>query len=225
MSSPGRTLVAVGLAMLKDHIDISRRRIVYLTTYRLAGVEHVGVVHQQRVYALPETGPRTMLDLIDAGQGELARASHSVDSQAGVDLAEIEVLPPIPRLRRNVFCVGKNYVDHGLEFQASGFDTANSHSRPKSPIVFIKATTSVIGHGADVAAYRDPTCTTDYEVAVVIGIGGSAIPAASALRHVFGYTIVNDVTARELQRRHGQWFLGKSLDTFCPMGPWIATAY
>jgi 2-keto-4-pentenoate hydratase/2-oxohepta-3-ene-1,7-dioic acid hydratase in catechol pathway len=124
-------------------------------------------------------------------------------------------------------CVGKNYYDHAHEFDKSGFNaTADASAVPDCPIIFTKAPSSVIGPGEDIPGHLDPTKSVDYEVelAVVIGKGGRKISKKDALKHVFGYTIVNDVTARHLQSQHKQWFLGKSIDGFCPMGPWLVTA-
>jgi 2-keto-4-pentenoate hydratase/2-oxohepta-3-ene-1,7-dioic acid hydratase in catechol pathway len=140
-----------------------------------------------------------------------------------VPLASVRLLAPIPRPRKNVFCVGRNYMEHVEEgARAGGF----SAKLPEHPQFFTKAPTAVTGPDADVRL--DPTVTRrlDYEVelAVIIGPGGRDIPREQALDHVFGYTILNDVTARDLQRRHEQWFKGKSLDTTCPIGPWIVTA-
>jgi 2-keto-4-pentenoate hydratase/2-oxohepta-3-ene-1,7-dioic acid hydratase in catechol pathway len=137
-----------------------------------------------------------------------------------VRLAEEELLAPIWDPARNVFCDGKNYADHVKELSASGGDL------PEHPSFFTKATGSVNGPFAPIPAHVGVTGRLDYEgeLGVVIGRGGAGIPAEEALSHVFGYTIVNDVTARDLQKDHLQWFKGKSLDGFCPMGPWIVTA-
>jgi 2-keto-4-pentenoate hydratase/2-oxohepta-3-ene-1,7-dioic acid hydratase in catechol pathway len=149
---------------------------------------------------------------------------------SAVPLSDVAVLAPIPRPRRNIICVGKNYYDHAAEFSASGFDQsdtgADDHGVPSHPIFFTKAPSTVIGPDDSVDSHRQLTRALDYEaeIAVIIGRGGTRIPRSSAWEHVWGYTIVNDVTARDLQRDHAQWFLGKSLDTFCPMGPWIVTA-
>ena len=138
------------------------------------------------------------------------------------------LLAPIPLPQRNVFCVGKNYHEHAKEFSQSGFDTsaAKGEIAPAAPVVFTKAPSSVIACHDTVSAFSDLTQQLDYEaeLAVIIGKGGRGISKADALGHVWGYTIVNDVTARDLQQKHRQWFLGKSMDTFCPMGPWIVTA-
>ena len=128
----------------------------------------------------------------------------------------MRLLAPIPSPARNVFCLGRNYADHAAERGAAA---------PDHPVYFTKPGTAVVGPGDDVV-HHAITKELDYEVelAVVIGTGGRDIPRAEALRHVFGYTIINDVTARDLQKRHNQWFKGKSLDTFCPMGPMLVTA-
>jgi 2-keto-4-pentenoate hydratase/2-oxohepta-3-ene-1,7-dioic acid hydratase in catechol pathway len=138
------------------------------------------------------------------------------------------LLAPHARPPRNVLCVGKNYREHVAEFTSSGFDhTALDGDGHEFPfVVFTKPWTSIVGPGAPIEF--DPLLTTaiDYEVelAVVIGRGGRNVPVDRALEHVFGYTVINDVTARDLQQRHRQWFIGKSLDSFCPMGPFVVTA-
>ncbi|HEY0561552.1 MAG TPA: fumarylacetoacetate hydrolase family protein [Frankiaceae bacterium] len=147
----------------------------------------------------------------------------------GVPLAAVTLLAPVPRPRRNIFCVGKNYSEHAREFGSSGYDhsagTGSDHV-PDKPVVFTKAPSTVVGPDAEVEAHPTVTKELDYEaeLAVIIGRGGRDIPASRALEHVWGYTAVNDVTARDRQRDHKQWFLGKSLDTHCPMGPWALTA-
>lgn len=144
-----------------------------------------------------------------------------------VGLSTVHLLAPIPRPARNVFCVGKNYHDHSAEFAASGYDaTDRAAAVPKLPIFFTKPPTSVIGPGEPIDPHRGLTSSLDYEVelTVIIGRGGRSIPRERAMEHVWGYTLINDITARDLQRDHVQWFLGKSLDTFCPMGPLAVTA-
>jgi 2-keto-4-pentenoate hydratase/2-oxohepta-3-ene-1,7-dioic acid hydratase in catechol pathway len=144
----------------------------------------------------------------------------------GRPLASVKLLAPFPRPRRNVFCVGKNYHEHAKEFAKSGFDATAREVVPEAPVVFSKPPSAVIGPGDPIPSYLDPTNSVDYEgeLAVVIGRGGRGIKRSEALGHVFGYTIVNDVTARTLQQRHRQWILGKGIDGFCPMGPVITTA-
>jgi 2-keto-4-pentenoate hydratase/2-oxohepta-3-ene-1,7-dioic acid hydratase in catechol pathway len=142
-------------------------------------------------------------------------------------LAQVRLLAPITRPARNILCVGKNYRDHVQEVRSiAAGGAAAPDAIPPAPIFFTKATTTVIGPGDSIPASSDPTQSVDYEgeLAVVIGPGGRGIASANALRHVFGYTILNDVTSRRLQGRHQQWFLGKSLDGFCPLGPAILSA-
>jgi len=145
-----------------------------------------------------------------------------------VALAAVTLEAPLPRPRRNIFCVGKNYHDHAREFARSGFDTSRSPGSdiPEHPIVFSKVPECVIAPGAAIRIPAEVSTAIDYEaeLAVIIGRGGSRIRAARAMDHVWGYTIVNDVTARDWQSRHKQWLMGKSFDTFCPMGPWLVDA-
>ncbi len=171
--------------------------------------------------------PQDMAAFIALGEPGLAEARRAGSSGEGrVPLAQVRLTAPIPKPARNIFCVGKNYREHAQELQTAGLKGGGVEAIPELPIFFTKATSSVIGPGEPIPAWLDPTNTTDYEgeLAVVIGRGGRGIARANAMRHVYGYTIVNDVTSRALQRRHQQWFLGKSLDGFCPMGPAIATA-
>ncbi|MBN9085253.1 MAG: hydrolase [Rhizobiales bacterium 62-17] len=139
---------------------------------------------------------------------------------------DVEILAPFPRPARNIFCVGKNYHEHAKEFANSGFDATAKEIVPEAPVVFTKPPSSVIGPGMAVPGFLDPTASVDYEgeLAVVIGEGGRGISIAAAMNHVFGYTIVNDVTSRHLQQKHRQWVLGKGIDGFCPMGPVVLTA-
>ncbi len=142
-------------------------------------------------------------------------------------LSDVILQAPVPRPRRNVFCVGKNYHEHAHEFASSGFDSSAAQGAvPQAPIVFSKLPESVIPHGAPVKVDAGVSTAIDYEaeLAVIIGTGGRNISAADAMAHVWGYTIVNDVTARDLQGKHSQWLIGKSQDTFCPMGPYAVLA-
>ncbi|MBK5207632.1 MAG: fumarylacetoacetate hydrolase family protein [Polaromonas sp.] len=146
---------------------------------------------------------------------------------AAVALREVQITAPLPKPRRNIFCVGKNYFAHAREFAGSGFDSSAQAGEdiPADPIFFTKVPESVVGPGA---AIEMPAASSaiDYEaeLTVIIGRGGKGITAKDAMAHVWGYTIINDVTARDWQSRHKQWHLGKSFDTFCPMGPWLVSA-
>jgi 2-keto-4-pentenoate hydratase/2-oxohepta-3-ene-1,7-dioic acid hydratase in catechol pathway len=168
--------------------------------------------------------PTDMMAFIALGAAGLDVARTALAGTIGrIPLAGVELLAPIPRPARNIFCVGKNYRDHVRELKPGGSVNADV---PTVPIFFTKATSTVIGPHAVIPASRDRTGSVDYEgeLAVIIGPGGRNIASRDAMSHVYGYTIVNDVTSRRLQGRHQQWFLGKSLDGFCPMGPAIVTA-
>ena len=163
-----------------------------------------------------------MLSVIRAG-GAQAPSGESLA------LSSVEILAPIPRPERNIFCVGKNYRAHAQEFTQSGFDSSakdESETIPTAPIIFSKLPDCVIANEAPMRYPAGVSDMIDYEaeLAVVIGKGGRGIGKADAYDHVFGYMIVNDMTARDLQAHHKQWLIGKSLDTFCPMGPYLVTA-
>jgi 2-keto-4-pentenoate hydratase/2-oxohepta-3-ene-1,7-dioic acid hydratase in catechol pathway len=172
--------------------------------------------------------PRTMTQFVALGKKGLQRAKRAVKAGEGRVRAEsVKIHAPFPRPARNVLAVGKNYHDHAREFHSSGFDaSAGKDAIPDVPIMFTKWPNSVIGPGEPIPSANDYTNSTDYEgeLTVVIGEGGRNITKERAFDAVYGYTIVNDVTARTLQGRHRQWFLGKSLDGYCPMGPCIVTA-
>lgn len=170
----------------------------------------------KQVEGIPGVLPETLVDLIK----DKNRSLHVVDAikkSAGkqniLPLSRIRLLAPIPRPQKNIFCVGKNYVDHIKELKSEGL--------PKYPIFFSKAPTSVIGPEMAIDSHLGVTRYVDYEgeLAVVIGEKAKGVKKEEAANYIFGYTIINDVSARDKQKRHGQWFLGKSLDTFCPMGP------
>lgn len=169
---------------------------------------------------------KDVLSVVQAGLGSLAALKDAAAKAPQIAVSSARLLAPIARPARNIFCVGKNYHEHAKEFHASGFDSTSTSAVPDLPIVFTKAPSSVSGPGDAIPAYLDETNSVDYEgeLTLVIGPGGRAISKAKALDHIFGYTIVNDVTARTLQSAHKQWFLGKSIDGFCPMGPSIVTA-
>ena len=176
--------------------------------------------------------PKTMHDLIAAGPDVLAEAREALahgenllkrdgiaamtEKRLGVAADKARLEAPIPRPARNVFCLGRNYKEHAAERGAEA---------PPHPVYFTKAPETVVAPGAKVI-HHAVTKELDYEVelTVIIGKAGKDIPREEALSYVFGYTIINDVTARDLQKRHQQWFHGKSLDTFCPMGPVLVTA-
>ena len=174
--------------------------------------------------------PRRMNELINLGKRGLNKIDAIISNPPSNSLYQfndLELLAPIPKPTRNIFCVGRNYHEHAQEFHDSGFDaTAGADAIPEHPIIFTKATTSVSGPNDPIPAYLDSTNSTDYEgeLAVIIGKEGRGISKERAFDHIYGYTVSNDVTARTLQHQHKQWFLGKSLDGYCPMGPMIVTA-
>jgi 2-keto-4-pentenoate hydratase/2-oxohepta-3-ene-1,7-dioic acid hydratase in catechol pathway len=182
----------------------------------------------------PDGETITTLDLADEfaekgvlGLMEWATQGQDLDQYAGasVPVSSVRLEAPIPRPRRNIFCVGRNYHAHAKELSGSVFK-ANTADPASWPIVFTKVPECVTGPGNDVILPTSVSSQIDYEaeLAVIIGKGGKNISRDAALQHVYGYTIVNDVTARDVQMRHQQWDLGKSFDTFCPMGPWVVTA-
>lgn len=140
-------------------------------------------------------------------------------------LSEIKILAPIPYLLRDMICVGKNYYAHAKEFFDSGFDATQKETIPSEPIIFTKAMTSLIGPDDAIDTSIDPTGSVDYEgeLGVVISKTARRVAKNDWQDYVFGYVIINDVTSRELQKKHNQWTIGKGLDTFGPMGPYIVT--
>lgn len=194
-----------------------------LATYQYNGKRNVGVVniHDQTV---------APLDLPEGQALKGIAGLIGIDTQpaigAPIPLANVRLEAPLPRPARNIFCVGKNYFDHAHEFSKSGFDSSAAKGAvPTDPIIFSKVPDCVIGPEGDILIDPDVSEAIDYEaeLAVIIGKGGRGITKDSAMEHVWGYTIVNDITARDLQGRYSQWHIGKSQDTFCPMGPWAVT--
>ena len=174
----------------------------------------------------PGNPPDSLLTLLEQGRDAWQRVAALIPDApalARYSVAEIRWHAPIPRPRKNVVCLGMNYAEHIRE--AAGAMKRDVRI-PTSPVYFTKAPTSVIGAFDEIRVDRSATQQVDWEaeLGVIIGIGGRNIPKERALSHVFGYTVVNDVSARDLQKQHLQFFKGKSLDTFCPMGPIVVTA-
>lgn len=189
---------------------------------------HLGAVHGDTVILPALAGERLndMLELIEGGPATWRRYRERLEqlpTACHVPLASVRLLAPIPRPRKNILCLGLNYADHAAESSAA---RGRELAVPEHLVVFTKAVTSVTGHDADIPYDSTVTTQLDWEVelAVVIGLSGRRIPEDHAMHHVFGYTVINDLSARDLQFRHKQFFLGKSLDGSCPMGPWIVTA-
>ncbi len=200
-----------------------------IATFVHQGQTQVGLVNaaQTHVSVLPmpelqrEWGALPVIEQLVSGKALPATTQT-------LALTDVRLLAPIPKPRRNVFCVGKNYHAHAKEFANSGFDSSAKAGGdvPSVPIIFSKVPESVVGPSDTVLLPKGVSEAIDYEVelAVIIGAGGKGIRKADAMKHVWGYTIVNDVTARDWQSRHMQWLMGKSFDTFCPMGPWLVSA-
>ena len=195
---------------------------------RIATIVHQG---RRRVARLAADGHTLELFDIDGTHGalpliEAAAAGRPLPPlQGSVALDAVQLIAPLPAPRRNLWCVGRNYHAHAKELRETVFKD-NTKTVNAWPIVFTKVPETVVGPGAEVRLPGAAVSTQiDYEaeLTIVIGKGGRNISKADALSHVFGYTIVNDVTARDVQMRHSQWDLGKSFDTFCPMGPWIVS--
>jgi 2-keto-4-pentenoate hydratase/2-oxohepta-3-ene-1,7-dioic acid hydratase in catechol pathway len=209
-----------------------------IATFRSGGSLRLGVVREEQMVDVALAADRLgMSDLAGATSGMLAliaagdealRAVVDVVARAPADallpLAMVELVAPIPRPRKNIFCVGRNYAEHAAEsLRAIGQEV----KLPAFPNFFTKAVTTVNGPYGDIPFDVAVSEQIDWEVelGVIVGAGGRHITREDAMRHVWGYTVVNDVSARDIQHRPGlQWFLGKSLDGSCPMGPWIVTA-
>jgi 2-keto-4-pentenoate hydratase/2-oxohepta-3-ene-1,7-dioic acid hydratase in catechol pathway len=182
----------------------------------------LGAVREDAVVDLTDVAP-DLLTLIDMGESGLAKARSALSQALVPSIAQgrVTVLAPLPRPRGNVLCVGLNYRKHAEE----GARLRGGDVPP--PTVFTKATTSLIGPFDDVLLDSNVTSKLDWEVelGVVIGRSGANIPSKAALNHVFGYTVINDVSARDMQHDWGgQWFKGKSLDSTSPVGPFVVTA-
>ena len=171
------------------------------------------------------TLPTNMVEMIALGDQGISAAQRVLEDAGAGTVSEPRLLPPV-RPRNNIMAIGKNYHDHAIEFAESGFDASQKSTIPEHPIVFTKALSSIIADGDSIELSSDPSGTTDYEgeLGVVIGTGGMNIAETDAFYHVYGYTVINDVTARVIQQEHIQFFLGKSAATFGPMGPAIVTA-
>jgi len=189
-----------------------------IVTFEAGGQSHAGVLSGDYVLDLAAAGYSTTIDfvkhsLVGLRKVEKLIADAPIDSRYPLDA--VRLLAPIPQPRKFI-CVGLNYLDHAKETGAE---------LPKVPTIFNKFPTAVIGH-RDPVVIPKVTKAPDYEaeLAFVVGLGGRHIAAENWADHVFGYTIVNDVTARDYQRATSQWLMGKTFDTFAPLGPWIVTA-
>jgi 2-keto-4-pentenoate hydratase/2-oxohepta-3-ene-1,7-dioic acid hydratase in catechol pathway len=199
------------------------------------GEAKLGVVQNDTIIELEalghktnETFPKTMLDLIDAGPDEVQRidstikkSSENVIASASVKLSDVTLLAPIPRPRKNIIGIGLNYTEHVAE-SARSLDTAKE--LPQKPVIFSKPPTTVTATNTNILLNPKLTQQLDWEceLAVIIGKKGKYVKNAEAMDYVFGYTVINDISARDC-RRSGQWIVSKGQDTFAPMGPVLVT--
>jgi len=200
-----------------------------LAAYQYKSDQYVGVVSDDLQTVTPY-----QLSQEAAQRGALGIIEMMADGQTlpamgqAVALKDVCLLAPIPKPRRNIFCVGKNYLDHVKEIKDSKLGEAQGSmaNLPKHPVVFSKVPEAVIATRVGIDSHPAATQEMDYEaeLAVVIAKKGKAIAKADAMKHVWGYTIINDVSARDVQAKHVQFHIGKSFDTFCPMGPWLVSA-
>jgi 2-keto-4-pentenoate hydratase/2-oxohepta-3-ene-1,7-dioic acid hydratase in catechol pathway len=197
---------------------------VRLATVLHQGRPRIGRVSDdaRRIALVAGEAPLGLLPVIES----MAAGGRWPDTVEEVALDPRALRAPLPRPPRNLFCVGRNYHAHAAELRDSVFK-GSAAKVDTWPIVFTKVPETVTGPYADVplpGAAVSEQIDYEAELTLVVGRGGRNIRRADALSHVFGYTIVNDVTARDVQMRHSQWDLGKSIDAFCPMGPWLVTA-
>jgi len=193
-------------------------------SYQVGDRQTYGVERDARIIELAGLHglPQDLLGGIEQGEGFLQKVKYVLQDDSveppTYSHDEIKWLSPLPKVKRNIMCVGKNYRDHAIEM-------GSEQDIPKDIMIFTKATNTVIGHGETVLHHGEVTEELDYEgeLAVVIGKRGKGVSPEDALDYVFGYTILNDITARDLQKKHGQFFIGKSLDTTCPIGPYLVT--
>jgi 2-keto-4-pentenoate hydratase/2-oxohepta-3-ene-1,7-dioic acid hydratase in catechol pathway len=206
-----------------------------LLTYERAGEPRLGLLLGDRVVDLAAAGaglklelPADMLAFIEASNALLGlveeirghlESDRELLARHSQPLSESRLLAPIPRPRRNLVCVGLNYAEHAAESRVT-------QGLPEHPVYFTKPPSAVIGPEAAIPWHGHVSTRIDWEVELVAVIGrrGRDISEEHALDHVFGYTVGNDITARDLQAKHQQWYKGKGLDGFCPLGPWIVTA-
>jgi 2-keto-4-pentenoate hydratase/2-oxohepta-3-ene-1,7-dioic acid hydratase in catechol pathway len=203
-----------------------------LASYLADGQPRAAVVASDQtlvpVSELVAGGPAAMLDLLAAGPSlwdQLRRSAGS--ARGGLQLSSARLTAPVPRPRRNVLCVGWNYSEHFAEGQGMRGPNDSPQEIPDYPALFSKQPNTVVGPEAPVWHSAPISDQLDWEVelGVIIGTPGRDIAEGDAYSHVFGYTIGNDVSVRDVQRRHGgQWFKGKNFDSHCPLGPWIVTA-
>lgn len=214
-STPAITKIRIGIVQDNEIIDVD-----------LAARALNIIPHEQMLDLLDhyEQGMSELHAILDKAGG---RRFSEVKTFTGIgavhDLAQVQLAAPIPRPRKNIMCLGWNYAEHAKE---TALIRGQEAKAPEYPVIFTKAPTTVNSPYGNIIIDPAVSEQIDWEVelAVIIGKGGKNIREEDALSHVFGYTVLNDVSARDLQSRHKQFFKGKSIDGYCPMGPWIVTA-
>ncbi len=205
---------------------------MYFASYTYKGEENYGVLNSDKSKIIPMTillenlkkeAPATLRDFIEIYSDDFLEDMKSLLGEfqdKGVAIDQVKLNAPIAYTRRNVFCIGKNYVEHALEVKSL---PGGKTGIPEIPIFFSKIADPAIGHEDDILYPNGQTDQLDYEVelALILGKDGKNIPQEDVYDHIFGYTIANDVSARDVQIRHSQWFKGKNMDTFLPMGPYL----
>ncbi len=201
---------------------------MYFLTYELNGLQAIGLLTADKENIIPLsvteqhyygeiTLANTMLTLIQQGDAALQRIIElanqvEIDKDLSllISVKNVRIMAPIPKPTKNIFCIAKNYGDPNIV-------------NPKHPVIFTKAPTTVIGPGDAINSHKQITSALDYEaeLAVIIGKKATYVSKKDAMDYVFGYSIINDITARDLQKQHVQWFRGKSLDSSAPMGPYL----
>ncbi len=201
---------------------------------KIARVEKAGQVHLALVDEAKQevalvggalaSHPNPVLAIIEQG---VSAAQLQAAVTERVPMAQVKFLAPLSAFLRNPFAVGKNYHEHAVEFDKSGFNATSGAASaiPQFPQIFTKATTTLSGPTDAIRFNPKHTQSVDYEgeIGVVVGRTCRNVSKADAMQHVWGFVALNDVTARDLQKNHAQWFLGKSLDGFCPLGPWMTS--
>lgn len=204
---------------------------MYFLTYKYKNIEHIGVLNKKQnkicnieefFQKLGKTSPKNMIELIETlSDDDINSIEKSIlNFKDCIELEKAEILAPIPYPKRNIICLGKNYMEHISEVK----NLKNVWSDiPSKPIYFSKIASPAIGHMDKIDSHSDIVKELDYEVefAVIIGKKCKNVKKSVAENYIFGYSIANDISARDIQTNHVQWFKGKSFDTFCPMGPYI----
>lgn len=192
-----------------------------IVKYLYDNEKHFGLLLENNKIA--KLSAENLQDLMVDYYSELKPNEMLLEKHDRLDLSDVKILAPVEYPERNIFCIGKNYAEHALELE--GKTTKEIEGLPDDPIYFSKIAGPALGHEGKIKLHKDVTKEVDYEVelGVIIGKTCKNITEAEVKDYIFGYTIINDITARDLQRKHVQWLRGKSLDTFCPMGPVLVT--